>query len=929
MTSKMTKHLWILAVLVFLSTAAFSQTILQGKVKDAQTGEILPGAIVKLDGAHKTTQTNFSGVYVFRNVPAGNYKLKVEYAGFKKYESATIELTKNNNITQDIVLDEKSDDLTSVSVVSSSAAGSDKNARNIEKLAAPIVNVLSAQTMQMLPDLTVGNSIQRISGVTVQRSGSGEPRYAIIRGMDQRYNSTLINGVKVSSPDPRYRNIPLDLFPSEILERLEVIKSGLPSTEGDFVGGSINMVMRSAPDKFMLSANASTGFSSMFSSSRPFQDFSHGAVNPLSPAERFGPNYNATQNDFSRDNLNFGHKNMPWNGTAGLTIGGRTLNHKLGVLFSASFQNIYRGDDKMLLIPNAQPDVIVLKDKSILNNQAVISDLYQRKYSTQTQRWALHNKIDYIFDRNNKISLYNMYVNMREFETRQTYDSVYLNSLSENLMRSHTLVQSIYNATLRGDHALNKEFNFNWIGTYSIAKGAQPDWAEYDYQSSISGFVTQSLKRQWQRNKNKDLAGYLNATYSPTIFDTKVDFSVGGMYRHRTRDNYEIDYSLQPTVAAGQTKQYWTTFNQANFNFKNADGGLANKNINSNNTYTSYENVSAGYVQAKFSLFKKLQVIGGVRVEHTLQSYNTNGDSLTVNRYGSVRYTDVLPSGILKYDLTDEQSLRFSYFRSIIRPEFYELVPSQVIGEIFDELGNPYLKHTRADNIDLKYELFAHDNTQFSVGGFYKAIYDPIELTVTKNGGPSAQFLKYQNLGTAHDYGMEAVFSKYFGLFGISANYTYTHTKITTLKQFYYQDSIKGKTFSTNPPSQTRPMQGTSPHIANLALHYKDPATGWDAQLSFVYASERIYLVSPFYNLDYWQSGQLVMGLSVEKTFLKKFSWYGKVNNLTNNKPRIFIKQAPYTAGAVQLPDQTLANKTVVGLDRYGLEVQTGVRFKF
>ncbi|MGG2309856.1 TonB-dependent receptor plug domain-containing protein, partial [Salmonella enterica] len=92
-------------------------------------------------------------------------------------------------------------------------------------IADPIINVLSAKTIQLLPDITVANALQRVSGVTIEKGSTGEGRYPIIRGMEKRYINTLINGIKIPSPDNKNRFIPLDLFPSDLLERLEVSKT--------------------------------------------------------------------------------------------------------------------------------------------------------------------------------------------------------------------------------------------------------------------------------------------------------------------------------------------------------------------------------------------------------------------------------------------------------------------------------------------------------------------------------------------------------------------------------------------------------------------------------------------------------------------------------------------------------------------------------
>ena len=112
--------------------------------------------------------------------------------------------------------------------------------------------MVSAKSMQLSPDLNVANVLQRVSGVTMERDNSGEAQYAILRGMDKRYNYTLVNGVKIPSPDNKNRYVPLNIFPSELLDRLEVTKSLTADMEGDAAGGAVNMVMKDAPGQFYL-----------------------------------------------------------------------------------------------------------------------------------------------------------------------------------------------------------------------------------------------------------------------------------------------------------------------------------------------------------------------------------------------------------------------------------------------------------------------------------------------------------------------------------------------------------------------------------------------------------------------------------------------------------------------------------------------------
>ncbi len=810
--------------------------------------------------------------------------------------------------------------LSEVVVTGNGGHESDAAARGYEKNADMVQNILSAKTIQLLPDVTVANALQRISGVAIQRSSSGEGRYAIIRGMDERYNNTLINGVKIPSPDAKYRYVPMDLFPSDMLERLEVIKALTPAMEADAVGGTMNLVMKNAPERFSVTAHVGAGLSALFSSSRPFNSFPHGAVSSESPAELSGNNYAAGQNDFSRANLNFRNIDHPINAVAGITIGGRLLNRKLGIIVSGSFQNMFRGSDADFLVPNAQPQVVNGQD-----NQSVISDLYVRKYSTQTTRWGLHNKIDYIFNNRNRIALYNMYIHMDEFQARSTIDSVYLNKITDILLRSRLQRQSIYNSTLRGDHTISDHFQLNWIGSYALAKSNVPDMAEFDRQSKGDGsYIVQKMSREWQHNTDQDLAGYLNMDYTAKVGSLQQVLSFGGMYRHKSRDNYFNHYNLEPILVNGQPQVY-SNFNAANYAFSPAANGTGAITTANPNTYSSYENVSAGYVQLKVNFSDKFQLLGGTRIEHTLQSFSTVMPENFAGRAGNVSYTDMLPSVHLKYALTDKQNIRLSYFKSIVRPDFYEIIPTQIVGELFNIKGNDSLKHSRADNFDLRYELFPGGSDQLLIGAFYKRIDNPIEYAIVRNGGPSAQFFMPENFGTAHNFGIEAVVTKFFGKIGISANYTYTKSRVTTSKLYFYQSPTAG--FTSKVVDQTRPLQGQADNIGNLSFLYKDPTIGLDVQIAFVYTGKRIAQVSPYYNLDYWMLGYGTLDFSFEKSISHHFGIYGKVNNLTNAAAKTVILQAPQAGN--KFPDQTYSAQTVVGKDIYQVNALAGFRYKF
>jgi hypothetical protein len=424
-------------LLLFLHSLIQAQTI-KGTILDQRTGEPLVGANVNIVGTSQKTMVKLDGTFSIKNLQPGNYQLEIVSVGYQTNKTEKFSLKAGETKQINFSLKEGSTQLTDVTVSSGRDRENDNFARRLEKVSEPVMNVLSAKTIQLLPDITVANALQRVSGVTIEKSGSGEARYPIIRGMEKRYINTLVNGIKIPSPDNRSRYIPLDLFPSELLERLEVSKSLTPSMEGDAIGGSINLVMKDAPAKLLLQANAALGYNNSFSTDG-YSKFDKGTINKQSPSEVNGKTYTAVPKDFSNQHLNYNNVSAPLNSTFGLTVGNRFgKDKKFGFIVSGSYQNIYRGTTSNFFLPNAQPG---------LNNIPLFSNLQLRKYSVQSQRIGLNGKLDYQINNKNKISLVNTFVRLDDYQSRAIWDTVALNSVVDNSYRSQWQYQSIYNST--------------------------------------------------------------------------------------------------------------------------------------------------------------------------------------------------------------------------------------------------------------------------------------------------------------------------------------------------------------------------------------------------------------------------------------------------------------------------------------------------
>ncbi len=918
----------------FFTLTINAQNSIKGKVTDNHTGEPLVGATVRLDNTKFITFVKLDGSYAFIKIPDGTYTIVITYQGYKATtNNSTISVAKDETKKMNFTLEPIAAELASVTITASANGSKEGNSRILEKVADPLLNVLSSKTIQLLPDITVANALQRVSGVTIEKSSNGQGRFPIIRGMEKRYINTLVNGIKIPSPDNKSRFIPLDLFPSELLERLEVSKTLTPSMEGDAVGGTINLVMKDAPVNQILQANFALGYNNIFDQ-QTFQRFDNGSINEKSPSEIKGNTYAALPSDFSVAHLNYTNQANPVNATFGLTYGNRFgKDKKLGLLISGSYQNLYSGTSSTIFITNGQPN---------LNNIPQFTNLQYREYSTQNQRLGLNAKLDYKFNGRNKISFFTTYVKLSDFQMRQISDTVALNSLVTESFRSTWQYQSIYNSTLQGNHKLGEHVFFDWSIAYSIANNNTPDQSSFSHQYSVllntvtgevrkgTPDIVSGMSRTWIRNSDQDVSMYLNFTHQTKLFSKAFELKMGGLIRDKNRDNFYNSYSLNPQIPATGGNQDYTNINSAVFTFK---GTNALASLNGNN-YNFKERVIAAYLQGKWSLTDQLEWMGGVRYERTNQEYATELGLDVNEKSGRISYTDILPSTQFKYQITSTQALRLSYYKALTRPQFAELVPFGADNfELFKELGNPTkLEHTTADNYDLRYEFFPGNADQILLGAFYKRIKDPIEITVVKVGQTTEQNLKPINIGVATNYGFEAVFTKYFGSFGISANYTYTQSSVTNDSMlFYYRSSTGSQT--TKYVSETRPLQGQSNHIGNLSLIYKNPKNGFDAQVAFVYTGERISLLSPFTGLHYWQKPTLQLDISFEKRIVPKFSLYGKITNITNTPSEVIIKQSyndySLSPGARALSLQTDATNVIaVQKDFFKTAFLFGCRYK-
>ena len=931
------KRLFMSAALLAASATAIQAHTLDGIVKDNKTGEPLIGTVVRVKELPNVgTTTGLDGSFTLHELPdKGKYTLVVSFMAYKTKE-IVVDVANDDKV--DIPMDEDLKQLGEVVVTGRREYRSDRSAVETVKNAGNVLNVMSQQSIQLSPDVNVASVLQRVSGVTMERDASGEASYAILRGMDKRYNYTLVNGVKIPSPDDKNRYIPLNIFPSDLMDRLVVSKSLTADMEGDAAGGVVDMVMKDAPSCFQLQANAAIGTTDYFwKDGRDYITSNRSDYTKKAPYEAFGSEYKASMSDFKNGPVQLKSHSMPApNFIGGLSVGNRFWNDRLGVILAGSIQNTFRGTERTY---NSV--------KMASGEQAMyISKLNHRYYSIHDLTTGAHAKIDLTLP-GHKIEWYNMYVrtNSKGVRYNNSIGTEYIGANSytqDDEIRSLSTTQSIFATNLKGTHHLTKNFTLDWSGIFSQAKEEDPDRTYvtlsnsvsteadadgnilsgnlWDTNKNITKTFPKDAERRFQHNMDTDWAGYINLTYD-THFANDVEalWKAGAQFRRKERSNRYYSYIFSPADNAQDLDgNGLEQFDNVDWVCKTPYSQASQLN------YDSKEHIGGAY--AMVTLKTKLgELIAGFRAEHTNQIYTMLQHFRNMGQIGEQSYWDYLPSASLKWTPTKNMNIRLSYYRSINRPGFYEIVPYQIMGEEYQEKGNPNLKRARIDNIDLRWEWFPSKTEQILAGVFYKYLKDPIEqVFVTSDGkigaGTDAYYMP-DNLGNAKNMGFEIDVIKYIRHFGIKANYTYTYSKITTSKREYKEGSAEYKSGVT----QSRPLVNQAPHTANISLLYKDTENGWNAQLASSFTGAKLALVSPFKDADQWDKAMFGLDLSAEKQFKNGFSIFFKANNLLDAKRERYLKTV--NESNLEYEGQK-SDKTIVGTYQYGRTFLLGVRYK-
>ena len=924
-----------LQVLANVNVNELKHGTIKGRILDT-SNQTLPGATIYIDSLHTGVVSDINGFYTLTNIAPGTYKVKVSYVGYSPVEM-TITVPEGKTVESDVMLN---DGVKLREVVVGGAFNGQRRALSSQKNAMGIVNVVSADQVGKFPDSNIGDALKRISGINVQYD-QGEARFGQVRGTSADLSSVTINGNRIPSAEGDTRNVQLDLIPADMVQTIEVNKVVTADMDADAIGGSINLVTKNTPNKRMFNATAGSG-------------------------------YNAVS---KKAQLNLG-----------LTYGDRFFNDKLGLMFSGSYQNAPGGSDNAEFEYDVDDGSVVMKEAQM--RQYYVTRERQSYSLALDYEFNPDHKISFkgIYNRRNDWeNRYRVvYKDLDESDPSEQSIELQTKGGTDDTRNARLERQQTMDFTLDGEHNLGGRLLMDWAASFSRASEDRPNERYFGLKMdnntgenlintfrgiggrapystiAIPGLDNEGWELDELTNSNQSI--YENEWKFRLNFELPLmkglygnTLRFGGKYTNKEKDRETTMYKydgedvndnpifndggawrehgssqIRKGFMVGDNYPEGTHFISKKYlgsiNFNSMQGEPDYEEMSGN--YHAKEEITSAYLRFDQKLGQKLDLMLGLRMEHTALNYRglnwvvdeDENESLesTGNRKNS--YTNWLPSVLLKYDVNDDLKLRASFTETLSRPKYSALIPSVNYNRADEEatIGNPNLKPTTSYNFDLSAEYYFKSVGLVSVGLFYKSINNVIVDEVWKGmdsqlpitGTYDYEISKPINAYDADLFGVEVAYQRDFGFItpalkclGFYGNYTYTANK-TKNHHFEHRVLEDGEDVD---------MIGSPEHTANASLFFEK--WGFNLRLSYNFASAFVDEMGEVAQLDRYYDKVNYLDLNASYTFGKRFKTtiYADVTNLLNQPLRYY---------------QGTKNRTAQ-VEYYGARFNAGIKVSF
>lgn len=845
----------VLALSVFLGAASANAQQqapgrIVGQVVDPATGQGLVEVRVQISGTSIGTTSGVDGRFTINDVPAGTVAIQARRIGFAPKTVTGIVVSSGKTIDQSITLEAATVELSTQVVTASSERGTVNEALDAQRTAVGVVNSITAEQIAKSPDASAVQAVQRVSGVTVQ-----DNKYVFVRGLGERYTTSSLNGARVPSPEPEKRVVPLDMFPSGLLQSITTAKTFTPDLQGDFSGGLVNIKTREFPARRNWSLQLGSGYESGATGSNVIAPSSVGGERVgMVGSERDLPSLIRYVGNFQGLTLNQGDKNLlvsqfrdawtPGAGTAApnmsasASFGGNDrvlFGHQLGYLISGTFSS---GTDYR------DNEIRALADRGNTPGETREIDRFTGERTTHSVLWGGLASFSTMIGSASRISLNTLYNRTADNYAIVENGSFENEGIRARITRMDYVERGVHSLQLAGEHQLGEKHRFEWAGTASGVTRYEPDHSEFvqaierdtpdgpdvlRWVNSGNGGATRTFSDLTENSREG------SASYQFGFGSSRRNYLKLGVLRRATdRDADTRAYSISANGISNEIRElspediFDGRFSQS--------GKFDIAPLAQGGSYTARDRLSAGFAMAEVGLTDRLRLVGGARYESdhlAVNAFSTLGSPVTTTKI----WNDLLPSLGLNIKVTEMQQIRLSASRTLARPEYRELSPikSRDVLNGDDTQGNENLSRTSITNADARWEWYPNSGELISFGVFAKKFDLPIER-VYRAAGSGTRTVFYTNAQSADNYGIELEARKNLAFVAEPLAPLTLFSNLTLMEStiHLFDDTQASAT------NLTRRMVGQAPYVINTGLTYGSKGGSTSATLLFNRVGERI-----------------------------------------------------------------------------------------
>jgi hypothetical protein len=917
----------LLAFLLFLaiSTSSLAQEsgAVSGVVVNTWNGTPLQGAVVTVRGTTLATQTDANGRYELKNVPPGDQVLRFSKAGHAAANVTDVRVIAGQTTTVNGNLRPEFYDMEEYEVTAEEFAEQTEKILFERQQAGALLDAIGSEQFSKLGAADAGQIISRVSGVSVVGG-----KYAVIRGLSDRYTRTLLNGVEVPSADPYRMSPQLDLFPSAMVDSVAVSKTFTPDQPGATGGGTIDISTKSFPEKPFVKATYGNSYNPDSNLKKNFLAAPEASVRmydlpsgpkPLDPnlfgltqaPELPGPasrretqdraNMRAAQAREAQGLLqslgtaNFAgvEKESPLN-TGFDASGGATVpvaGHNLGIFAGMNYRrNFYFREDAIVnrFNPNDSPKRLGTEDRGNINTD-----------------YGANVNLGYSLSPQHQVGFNFMHVRSVDEEARHT-TSHFVEGRPDSLEQWQIRFtdREIYNYQITGDHELPFFWDSKFEWTYGLANTTQdePDNRFMNYFVTPEGqplfgdastptpqFPARyfreieeqgdnfradwALPLKFMPEESKLKSGIFSSTADRDFREQYFAYNLSEGFNLNNPNSYLNDPAFLRYIATHRPDLNPIATNYSFRRFINETFAAP---------YTASLEVMAGYGMLDLGLTPWLRLIGGGRIEQTRMAIDARSGSSEIDQI------DVLPAGALVATLWTNLYLRLGYSETIARPSFREKAPVQnfLPDEGVIAYGNPELQMSAIRSYDARIEWFPSPGDVISAGVFYKELDRPIELYSITFGDEIVTWVNRTNdvckvMGVEFEArkSMEFLADELRGL-SLGANVTLIKSEVPLT-----ESELSNKRAEDPSTPRNRPLYAQSPYIINLDLTYAHPTSGTTLALGANLTGPRVILATA-QGPDVYEHLPISLDAAITQRFWKNWTIRFAARNLLDPEIR-------------------------------------------